>query len=225
VSIPPTRSLANVLRQELRYAAGAGLRLATAEVVGVTDAKHVQIIYEGEQLNVPRVGAYNAPQPGEVVYLLVGHSIMLALGGTTPMPSVTREVFHREAVGQDAGNVVPVLYGAVMCDAAGTPLELNVVTTRACTYRVFGIVTLYTENAARQEMEIAPLIVDGPQAPSGMITSTAAESWKQLPIEAIFSLGVGTYQIRLIFAWATGVTDWRYSTSAALLSITGYAID
>jgi hypothetical protein len=80
VSVPATRLLQSVLREEL---APSGLHLVLGKVVSVPDASHVRIELQGQQVTVPRISGY-VPQANESVYCLSGEGLTLALGAASP---------------------------------------------------------------------------------------------------------------------------------------------
>jgi len=80
LSVPFTRSLPYVLRDAIKSAETGGLRLMVGTVVSTPDARHVVVSIQGQNFTVPRLKSYNAPTVGDPAYLLVGPSLLLAIG-------------------------------------------------------------------------------------------------------------------------------------------------
>jgi hypothetical protein len=79
VSVPFTRSLPYVLRQQLPQRR-QGVVLLIGEVVSAPDTAHVVVELGGVNITVPRLASYTAPQAGDSVYLLGSPLVMIALG-------------------------------------------------------------------------------------------------------------------------------------------------
>lgn len=77
VSIPFTRSLPYVLREQL---AGKGLRAFAAAVVGVPDPAHVTIDQGGTQTTIPKLSSYANPADGDAAVCLAGDTGVVAIG-------------------------------------------------------------------------------------------------------------------------------------------------
>jgi hypothetical protein len=78
VSVPYTRSLPFVLREQLQGRRDVALLIA--EVVSAPDTAHVVVDLGGVNITVPRLASYTAPQAGDSVYLLGSTLVMIALG-------------------------------------------------------------------------------------------------------------------------------------------------
>jgi hypothetical protein len=78
-AVPFTRGLPAVLKQ-LAADKASNTRVSIAEVVSVPNSQTLVVDVGGTHVTVPRLASYAAPVAGEVVYLLVGNSLVLALG-------------------------------------------------------------------------------------------------------------------------------------------------
>jgi hypothetical protein len=78
MSIPFTRSLPYVLREQLHE--GEQVKLLIARAVSVPNTSHVVVELGGVNITVPRLASYTAPSAGDSVYLLSSTLVMIALG-------------------------------------------------------------------------------------------------------------------------------------------------
>ena len=77
MSVPVTRELAYVLREQLNE--GGGLQLILGKVTAVPDSRHCTVTIGGTAMTVPKLSSY-AAAVNDVAYLLAGPSILLAIG-------------------------------------------------------------------------------------------------------------------------------------------------
>lgn len=80
MSVPFTRTLPYVLRDAIKGAETSGLRLMVGTVVSSPDARHIVVSIQGQNFTVPRLKSYNPANAGDPAYLLVGPSLLLAIG-------------------------------------------------------------------------------------------------------------------------------------------------
>jgi hypothetical protein len=88
VSVPFTRTLPYVLREQLQQ---AGVKVLIGTVTAVPDRAHVRVdIGEGE-VTIPKLASYAEPAIGEPAFVLVDPLFTVALGSVsaTPPPPIT----------------------------------------------------------------------------------------------------------------------------------------
>ena len=78
MSVPFTRSLAYVLREQLNEP--DRVAFVTGKVVSVPDNAHVRVEVAGTQFTVPRLSSWTAPGVNDSAYLLVSPLVTIAIG-------------------------------------------------------------------------------------------------------------------------------------------------
>jgi len=82
VSVPFTRTLPYVLREQLQGQQGTGILIGN--VVSVPDRAHVRVDILGTQVTIPKLASYTDPKVGEAALVLADPLVTAALGAVSP---------------------------------------------------------------------------------------------------------------------------------------------
>jgi hypothetical protein len=120
VSVPYTRTLGYVLRDQLGRA--TGLKRFIAPVAAVPDDTHVTIDQNGTQVTIPRLRSYDSPTVGEGAFCVADTASVVAIGSLATGPTVAASESFLRAFGPDTSTTLPAnAWTPIVLDPAGEP--------------------------------------------------------------------------------------------------------